>query len=65
MSFFEDDPELTRTDRAIIRRFRVLFRTLMTRQERIKFLNEAIRDTEDNDSKKVIRYLLSEVKKDS
>lgn len=53
MLIFEDDPELTMT------------LALMTKQERIKFLKKAIRDTEDNGSKKVFRYLLSEVKKDS
>lgn len=51
MMIFEGDPELT-----------MLFAS-MTKQGRIKFLKEAIRDTDDDDYKKVYRYLLAEVKK--
>lgn len=51
MLIFEDDPELT-----------FIFAS-MTKQERIRFLKKAIRDTEDADFKKVYRYFLRLVKK--
>lgn len=47
----EDDPELT-----------MLFAS-MTKKETIRFLKEAIRDTNDDEYKKVYRYLLEEVNK--
>lgn len=53
MIIFEDSPELT------------MILASMTKQERIRFLKKAIRDTDNDDYKKVYRYLLSEVKKDS
>lgn len=51
MMIFEDDPELT------------MILALMTKQERIRFLKKAIRDTNNDDYKKLYRYLLREVKK--
>jgi hypothetical protein len=51
MMIFEDDPELT-----------LLFAS-MTKQKRISFLKRAIRDTNNDDYKKLYRYLLREVRK--
>ncbi len=48
---FEDEPELT-----------MIF-ALMTKQEKVEFLEKAIRDTMNPDSEKMFQYLLREVKK--